>query len=166
MPVDISTVPTSSSAIDNKIKTQFLNNSENKSEEHTIDVNLRGSCSNVLRKCQQTNLTASLRNTTHFNPVNKFNVTTPNLKKQQNDAASFKTSFVCKTPTAESANFLKPSDKFKNCATNGSASSRTPIKSTAEKKLDQSANFSTTPLKYKPYDNMSKSSAIRKEVNT
>jgi hypothetical protein len=84
------------------------------------------------------------------------------MKKPTNDSIVFKNSFVCKTPTAESANFLKPNDKLKNGPQHGGTSSRTPVKFMAEKKLDQSANYSTTPVKYKPYDNMSKSSAIRK----
>lgn len=57
----------------------FYNNSELKVEE-THDQFLRGSCSNVLRKFEQNQHSGiNLRNTTHFNPINRFPIspTTP-----------------------------------------------------------------------------------------
>ena len=56
----------------NKFAPTFPSGKELRVEEPNTEQFLRGSCSNVLRKFEQASITTSLRNTTHFNPINKF----------------------------------------------------------------------------------------------
>jgi hypothetical protein len=82
-------------------------------------------------------------------------------KKPPEEPALTKSIFASKASTTDSSNFYKPPEKLK--LVQSDVPSRTPPKFLAEKKLDQSVNFSKTPTKYKNvFENPNKNSAIRK----
>jgi|LakMenE18May11ns_1017448.scaffolds.fasta_scaffold9614035_1 hypothetical protein len=84
---------------DPKFKTHFSNNSELRPGDSSNDTFLRSSCSNILRKMDQgSNIATSLRNTTHFNPINKFPMSPSDMKKPSEDNP-FKSSNVSKGGT-------------------------------------------------------------------
>ena len=104
-----------------RFKPQFMNNSELRVEETSQHL-LRGSCSNLFKKFEpkndhQTistnNLGASLRNTTHFNPINKFPTHNAEIKKPFEDSNPFKNSNASKIMSQDPPNhsFLKPIEK-------------------------------------------------------
>lgn len=83
----------------NKFTPTFPSSNQLRPEETINEQFLRGSCSNVLRKYQQTNLTTSLRNTTHFNPINKFPTSPTESRKHPQDTNPFKNSTASKGGT-------------------------------------------------------------------
>jgi hypothetical protein len=128
------------------------------------DTFLRSSCSNILRKMDQgSNVSTNLRNTTHFNPINKFPMSPSEIRKPAEDNP-FKSSNVSKggtESTSSSGTYLqRPSDK---------AISRTPSKiSMEDKKNDEGSRFNShkTPIKYKnPLENANKNSNIAKSLS-
>lgn len=74
--------------IDNRFRQQYpqgqqtqQNQYDSRNEDQAREQELRGSCQNVLKKFEYSNL----RNTTHFNPLNKFST---NQGEQRNKVPS------------------------------------------------------------------------------
>lgn len=112
----------------NKFTPHFPTSNELRPQDSTNDQFLRGSCSNVLRKFDQASLTTSLRNTTHYNPINKFPTSPTESKKQPVEPNPFKNSNASKggtDSTSSSGTYLqKPAERSRP----NEAMSRTPSK--------------------------------------
>jgi hypothetical protein len=150
---------------ENKFKPHFPSSNDLRVDDLPNEQFLRGSCSNVLRKFEQTsNLTTSLRNTTHFNPISKFPSSPSESRKHPEEANPFKSSNASKggtESTSSSGTYLqKPADKSRA----NEAMSRTPSKLFGEKKLDDSLKIANkTPIKYKNvFETANKLSSISK----